>query len=180
MNSPSLEEAIAAIESCRTSQKGLQKTIDGSPNRTDSRRALLWMPATRTRANPSTSARMIRVGISEYASNQFVTVDPCVRRARRTNVPFVWADVQATDRSPWTEVRQPSADGCCNGLWFYRGPCRPMPFPRPARTISSPHRACFSGRTQYSGSTSCCRTIKLHCILMMIYFIERFINHAHY
>lgn len=31
--------------------------------------------------------------IDAYVSNDFVRVDPCVARVRRTNLPFVWADV---------------------------------------------------------------------------------------
>ncbi len=33
--------------------------------------------------------------IDAYVSNNFVHVDPCVARVRRTNLPFIWADVMA-------------------------------------------------------------------------------------
>lgn len=33
--------------------------------------------------------------IDAYVANEFVHVDPCVARVRRTNLPFIWADVIA-------------------------------------------------------------------------------------
>jgi len=43
-----------------------------------------------------------------YAGNGFVHIDPCVARVRRTNVPFIWQDVDLPEarRGPKSPVRR--------------------------------------------------------------------------
>ncbi|MBU2531969.1 MAG: LuxR C-terminal-related transcriptional regulator [Alphaproteobacteria bacterium] len=46
--------------------------------------------------------------VDTYAGNEFVKVDPCVSKVRRTNLPFVWADVMTNDhrRGPKSGTRR--------------------------------------------------------------------------
>ena len=102
-----LEETIADIEACRSMPElkaTLQRIIENygfaAFDFIDAGQPHLDLP--------------FHIGTSgeawerEYISNNFVQVDPCIARVRRTNVPFLWGDVKIDEypHGPKTGARR--------------------------------------------------------------------------
>ncbi|MFT7578070.1 MAG: LuxR family quorum sensing-dependent transcriptional regulator [Alphaproteobacteria bacterium] len=93
--------ALSDIEAC-TTLHGLKRTMQGIAQ------GYGFCSFDFVDAGDTTSREPFYLGTSQeawidaYVSNEFVRVDPCVARVRRTNLPFVWADVMVheTRRGP--------------------------------------------------------------------------------
>jgi LuxR family transcriptional regulator, quorum-sensing system regulator BjaR1 len=102
-----LDEAIGDIEACRNTaelRRAMQRIAENygfaSYNFLDAGR-----PHIETPFYFGTSGSKWE---STYDSNRFVHIDPCVARVRRTNVPFVWEEIELpeTRRGPKSPVKR--------------------------------------------------------------------------
>jgi DNA-binding CsgD family transcriptional regulator len=107
MISAKLEEALAALESSESIEE-LRRTMQGIVE-AHGFAAYDFVDAGSTHARePFHFGTAERQWENEYIANNFLSVDPCIAKARRTNTPFVWADLApgASRPGPRSPVRR--------------------------------------------------------------------------
>lgn len=174
MNTPRIEEAIADVEACE-STRHLEATIQRLAQAYGFS-ACAFVDAGDTHSREpfyfsTASANWERT----YADNQFVRVDPCVQRARRTNTPFTWSDVQDAPvrRGPKSGSRR--LMDAATDFGFTEGLVVPCHFRDRLGNYQSASSVFFWQDAQQrfrfllSG-----QKFSLH--MLMIYFIQRFIT----
>ncbi len=110
--------------------------------------------------------------IDTYIDNDFVTVDPCVAKARRTNVPFVWADAFAYRSRRGPKPAQRRLMEAAADFGFTEGLVVPCHFrDRIGRMHSASSVFFWSDPVQRFQFLLSEKRGELH--LLMIYFIER-------
>lgn len=111
----------------------------------------------------------------EYISNNFVQVDPCIARVRRTNLPFVWSDIKADEphHGPKNGARRTMEAARDHG--FQEGFVVPFHFRDPlGRLCSSSSVFFWKDRVQQFRFLLGERRHELHII--MIYWVQRAID----
>ena len=174
MNSPRVEKAIADIEACNDLDS-LRNTIHRiAQDYGFSSCAFVDAGDTHSREPFYFSTTDPQWDV-EYADNEFVKFDPCVARARRSNIPFVWGDVIVAEARRGPKSGRQRLMEAATDFGFTEGLVVPCHFRDQLGNFQSASSVFFwkdsASRFNFLLSD---QKIALH--LLMIYFIQKFIS----